>query len=64
MEDLSNTRLQKLQQKNRQFMEERMELLDTIREMVGAEVDKRIEQGAQRREKGPEAPAAPWCDPK
>lgn len=64
MEDLSNTRLQKLQQKNRQFMEERMELLDTIREMVGAEVDKRMEQWAQRLEKGPEASASPWCDPK
>ena len=36
-----------------------MELLDTIREMVGAEVDKRMEQWAQRLGKGPEATAPP-----
>ena len=41
-----------------------MELLDTIREMVGLEVDKRMEQWTQRLEKEPEAPASPWCDPK
>ncbi|GEM_PF-6376219 len=32
-----------LQQKSRQFIDERVELLNTIREMVGQEIDKRME---------------------
>ena len=34
-----------------------MELLDTIREMVGEEVDRRMEQWAQRQGEEPETPA-------
>ena len=57
MRQRSDGRPSKLQQKSRQFIDERMELLDTIREMVGEEVDRRMEQWAQRQGEEPEAPA-------
>ncbi len=44
MREQSDGRPSKLQQKGRQFIDERVDLLDTIKEMVGAEIDKRIER--------------------
>lgn len=58
MSDQSSNKPSMLQQKSRQFIDERVDLLDTIREMVGSEIDKRMAEMKLENTPGPSSSEA------